>query len=250
MRGPSGWDRGRLLRICSTLGLAVVGILLIFTALRPSTPEPAPANPAADETNVAATPSPRPTTRPPPSSRPTPVAPHSGRPTDARVIRDRITGPVLPASDPVVVAIPRIGARSQLVRLGLDPRGELEVPQDPARAGWFTDGAAPGALGPAVIAGHVTWNGTPAVFYRLAGLRPGDQVMVSRADGRTAVFTVSRVARFPKSRFPTQAVYGAIDHAGLRLITCGGTYDAARHRYLDNVVVFANLTAVHRSRHR
>ena len=38
--------------------------------------------------------------------------------------------------------------------------------------------------------------------------------------------------------------YGAIDHAGLRLITCGGTYDAARHRYLDNVVVFARLEAV------
>jgi hypothetical protein len=52
------------------------------------------------------------------------------------------------------------------------------------------------------------------------------------------------VARFSKSRFPSRAVYGAIDHAGLRLITCGGTYDAARHRYLDNVVVFAKLEAV------
>jgi len=45
-----------------------------------------------------------------------------------------------------------------------------------------------------------------------------------------------------------QEVYGAIDHAGLRLITCGGTYDAAKHRYLDNVVVFARLAAVHEAR--
>ena len=58
------------------------------------------------------------------------------------------------------------------------------------------------------------------------------------------MFTVTRVARFAKSRFPTRAVYGAIDHAGLRLITCGGTYDAARNRYLDNVVVFAKLSRV------
>jgi hypothetical protein len=93
----------------------------------------------------------------------------------------------------------------------------------------------------------VTWNGDPAVFYRLDRMRPGDQVTVGRSDGRTAVFTVSRVARFPKSRFPTKAVYGPIGHAGLRLITCGGTYDASRHRYLDNVVVFASLSAVHRS---
>jgi hypothetical protein len=76
-------------------------------------------------------------------------------------------------------------------------------------------------------------------------MRPGDQVTVTRKDGKIAVFTVSRVARFSKSQFPSRAVYGPIDHAGLRLITCGGTYDAARHRYLDNVVVFARLTAVH-----
>jgi hypothetical protein len=75
-------------------------------------------------------------------------------------------------------------------------------------------------------------------------MRRGDQVTVTRTDGKTAVFTVTRVARFSKSRFPTRAVYGPIDHAGLRLITCGGTYDAARHSYLDNVVVFARLEAV------
>ena len=90
----------------------------------------------------------------------------------------------------------------------------------------------------------MTWNGAPAVFHRLGTLRRGDQVTVTRQDGKTAVFTVSRVARFSKSRFPSRAVYGTIDHAGLRLITCGGTYDAARHRYLDNVVVFAKLEAV------
>jgi len=69
-------------------------------------------------------------------------------------------------------------------------------------------------------------------------------VTVTREDGKIAVFTVTRVAQFSKSRFPSRAVYGRIDHAGLRLITCGGTYDAARHRYLDNVVVFARLDAV------
>jgi hypothetical protein len=74
-------------------------------------------------------------------------------------------------------------------------------------------------------------------------MRPGDQVTVTRKDGKIAVFTVTRVARFSKSQFPSRAVYGPIDHAGLRLIT-GGTYDAARHKYLDNVVVFARLKAV------
>ena len=132
--------------------------------------------------------------------------------------------------------------KQDVLRLGSD--GAMEVPQNPARAGWFSGGPTPGALGPAVIAGHVTWNGAPAVFYRLSTLRPGDQVTVTRKDGRTAVFNVTGVARFSKSQFPSRAVYGPIDHAGLRLVTCGGTYDAARPRYLDNVVVFAKLEAV------
>ena len=134
--------------------------------------------------------------------------------------------------------------QSRLVELGLNADGAMEVPQDPAVAGWFSQGPAPGALGPAVIAGHVTWNGAHAVFHRLGTMRRGDQVIVTRKDGRTAVFTVTRVTQFSKSRFPTQAVNGQIDHAGLRLITCGGTYDSARHRYLDNVVVFARLEAL------
>jgi LPXTG-site transpeptidase (sortase) family protein len=151
---------------------------------------------------------------------------------------------VLPQSEPVTVSIPRIGVHSKLVKLGLDA-GEMEVPADAATAGWFTEAPTPGALGPAVIAGHVTWNRTRGVFYRLGKMRPGDQVTVDRKDGKTAVFTVSRVARFSKSRFPTEAVYGQIRYAGLRLITCGGSYDAATHEYEDNIVVFAKLKAVH-----
>lgn len=237
-----------------TVAAAIAGVLLIIAALGgPSPPEQATADAYHGPTSkgsgtsapVAISAAPAPTSVPPERAATAP----STQPGQ-RVIPDQISGTVLPESDPVSVSIPRIGVVSPLVHLGLDDRGELEVPQNPSRAGWFTEGAAPGALGPAVIAGHVTWNGAPGVFYRLAGMRPRDQIAVSRRDGRTAVFTVTRVSRFPKSRFPTQAVYGAIDHAGLRLITCGGTYDASRRRYLDNVVVFAILSAVHPSRHR
>jgi hypothetical protein len=67
---------------------------------------------------------------------------------------------------------------------------------------------------------------------------------VTRKDGSTAVFAVTRIATFRKDDFPRKDVYGFIDHAGLRLITCGGTYDREKDRYLSNVVVFAKLKAV------
>jgi sortase (surface protein transpeptidase) len=231
MLGPSGWRRSRLVRALIAVGLAIIGSALVWTALAgPSTSDLALTG-APNGHNMAS--------MSPSAPKPTPQG------TTARAdhdLRDQITGLVLPESEPVAVSIPRIGVQSNLVELGLDENGKMELP-DPAVAGWFTRGPTPGALGPAVITGHVTWNG-PAVFHRLGTVRRGDQVSVTRKDGKTAVFTVTRVAKYSKSRFPSKAVYGAIDHAGLRLITCGGTYDAARHTYLDNVIVFAKLKVV------
>jgi hypothetical protein len=158
-------------------------------------------------------------------------------------VEDLIAGPVLPQSRPVSLSIPRLHVSSRLVPLGVDNRGAMEVPQDPATAGWYDLGPTPGALGPAVIAGHVTWNDAPAIFEELASMRKGDDVEVAREDGRLAVFRVSRVARFGKSVFPTRVVFGGADHAGLRLITCGGAYDESARRYPDNVVVFAALVS-------
>jgi hypothetical protein len=230
----SRWRPSRLVRACIAVGLAIIGAALIWVSLaQPSTPD----RTVASAPNGHSMPS---TLAPPPDGTPEQLTPRA----DQSDVRDQITGLVLPESDPVAVSIPKIGVRSTLVDLRLRGNGAMEVPQDPADPGWFSGGPTPGALGPAVIAGHVTWDGAPAVFHRLGTMRRGDQVTVTRQDGKTAIFTVTLVDQFSKSRFPSQAVYGPIDHAGLRLITCGGTYDAARHTYLDNVVVFAKLKAV------
>ena len=106
-------------------------------------------------------------------------------------------------------------------------------------AGWYTGSPRPGAIGPAVIAGHIDSRSGPGVFFHLSRLKPGDQVYVRRADGTLAVFRVTAVQMYLKDRFPTAAVYGPTPDAELRLITCGGTFDPARGSYLSNVVVYA-----------
>ena len=116
----------------------------------------------------------------------------------------------------------------------------MEVPPEGFPAGWYTGAPTPGERGPAIIAGHVDWTG-PAVFYRLRDLVPDDEVTVARADGSQAVFRVTEVKKFPKAQFPTALVYGNIDVAGLRLITCGGVFNHASGHYEDNIVVFAEL---------
>src|ERR1041384_6995564 len=104
----------------------------------------------------------------------------------------------------------------------------MQVPDSAAEIGWYTRAPTPGALGPAVLAGHVNWKGRRGRFYHLGTLKAGARSTVERAERSTAMFTVARVEQHPKDRFPSEAVYGATDHAGLRLITCGGRFDAAR----------------------
>ncbi|MFD0901104.1 class F sortase [Actinomadura sediminis] len=152
--------------------------------------------------------------------------------------------PALAPSRPTTITIPSIGVRSSLLPLGLAPGGALDVPRAPHEdlAGWYTGSVTPGERGTAVILGHRDSRASgPSVFHRLGTLDPGDAVRVRRADGTTAVFTVDTVRRHAKSDFPAKAVYGHTPHPSLRLITCGGALHDGR--YLDNIVVYARLSA-------
>ncbi len=187
-----------------------------------------PAPPAAENKAGAAD---SPAVRTPPAGAETSSPSGDGQRTEA-----------LSASRPLSITIPAIEVTSTLEDLGLGKNRAMETPRDPDKAGWYTPGPTPGSLGPSVIAGHVTWDGAPAVFFKLTELDPGDRIDVRRADGSTAAFTVDRTAVYPKDEFPTVEVYRNLDHAGLRLITCGGEYSASDSRYADNVVVYATLT--------
>ena len=121
----------------------------------------------------------------------------------------------LARSVPVRLQIDAIGVDTTLMALGLRKNGTMEVPPSGFPAGWFTGAPTPGEVGPAIVAGHIDWNG-PGVFYHLADLKPGDQVTITRKDGSKPVFRVTRVSQFSKDQFPTRLVYGNLDHAALR----------------------------------
>lgn len=145
---------------------------------------------------------------------------------------------------PKEISIPRIGASSALVELGLNADRTVQVPPvaAPMQAGWFTGAPRPGAPGPAVILGHVNGGGQAGIFARLHKLTEGDEVLIGRTDGTTARFTVTRADQVSKKHFPTNEVYGNTDGPELRLITCGGSFDHDAHSYRDNVIIYATLT--------
>lgn len=158
-------------------------------------------------------------------------------------------GPVLARSVPVSLDVPSIGIHgASLVQLGLASDGSIQVPPlgPGSPAGWFTGSPTPGSLGPSVILGHVdSATAGPAIFFALGRLRPGDTAAVTRTDHVVAVFEIDSVEQYPKSGFPTLAVFGNTNRAALRLITCGGTFNPATGSYESNIVVYAHLTSTH-----
>ena len=217
--------RGRVLRV---VVLTLFVLLTLITVSR-----------TLGDRGDASQPPPAPITQASPSVEPGPLPSASAVPVP------------VPSADPVALTksvptrlrVPTLEIDSDLVALGLQTDGSLEVPTGAFPAGWYTGAPTPGELGPAILAGHVDWKGSPGVFYNLRNLEPGAEILVDRTDGSTATFRVTSREQFDKDAFPSELVYGDLDHAGLRLITCGGSFDRSARSYEDNIVVFANLVA-------
>jgi LPXTG-site transpeptidase (sortase) family protein len=159
-------------------------------------------------------------------------------PTGPIVAAPQSPGPQ-PVSAPVSLTIPLIGVQTNLITLGLQSDGQLQVPSTTSVAGWYTGSPRPGSVGSSIIVGHIDSYKSPGVFYRLNTLTKGDKIYVKRADGTLAEFSVTSVQSYLKDHFPTEDVYGPVPDAELRLITCGGAFDLVTGHYLSNIVVYA-----------
>lgn len=152
------------------------------------------------------------------------------------------TGLAFPPSNPTRLLIPNLKLNTSFVEpLGLLPNGEAAVPDSYGEVGWYKYSPTPGSLGPSVIFGHVDSYTGPAVFFSLGQLKVGDDIYIEREDGTTVHFKVESLERPAQSEFPTARVYGDIDYAGLRLITCSGIYVRGTQRYTHNLIVYARL---------
>ncbi|UEJ81728.1 class F sortase [Brachybacterium halotolerans subsp. kimchii] len=226
---------GRLWAVAASGALCVAGLVLLIVFLVDQEPPPpqAPAAQTASSSSDSSSSSSSSGATTPPSSDAEQTPSTSAAPS---------TPAVLPASKPVRIRVPDRDIDGAVFGIPLADDGTLPAPSGARKddAAWFDGSPTPGEQGPAVIEGHVTYSGKPSVFFELGAVRKGDRVDVERADGSTATFEVYDVGRFPKDSFPTWAVYENTSSAELRMITCGGTVDAAG-RHADNVIVFARL---------
>ncbi|MEU2615239.1 class F sortase [Micromonospora sp. NPDC007271] len=219
--------------------LAMLGAGLIGASFR-TVPPPRPPQPLAQ-----AGPAPTSAALPGPSESTGTVTADQASAGETALPDPDLAPAALPRSAPTTIAIPRIGVHAEIMSLGLNADGTVQVPplEQAMKAGWYSLGASPGEVGNAVVVGHVdSAKLGPAVFFNLGALKPGDTISVAREDGSTATFTVNEVKSYPKNAFPTELVYGPSDRAGLRVVTCGGQFDQNSGSYLNNVIAFATMT--------
>jgi hypothetical protein len=141
---------------------------------------------------------------------------------------------------PTTVVLPD-GTSAPVVPVSLHPDGALVVPDDVRTVGWWTGGSRAGEpFGSVVVAGHVDSAARGiGVFAQLKRLEPG-QVVRLEAAGRPARYRIVTATLVPQARLSEDAGIFRVDgEPQLVLLTCGGAFDPARHRYQDNLVVTA-----------
>jgi sortase (surface protein transpeptidase) len=160
-----------------------------------------------------------------------------GRPSEAA---PPASVPVVEVPVPARLAVPALGVDAAVDAVGVRPDGQLALPEDVDRVGWYRFGPAPGGPGSAVLAGHV--DSAEQGLGALAPLRevaPGDEVQVTDAAGGVTRWRVVGRELIEKTALPLDTLFSRTGPARLVLITCGGPFRAELHSYRDNVVVVA-----------
>ncbi|SDC47235.1 class F sortase [Streptomyces prasinopilosus] len=124
--------------------------------------------------------------------------------------------------------------------VGVTGDGAMTIPGDPAVAGWYRFGPAPGSpRGSAVLVGHVDDDtGALGEFAALYDVRPGDRVEVRRAGARPVAYRVVARATVPKDGLAS-STFRRTGPPVLTLVTCAPPFVPGSGGYQANLVVTA-----------
>ena len=196
-----------------TAGLALAAVLATIAIAATRGPDH-PDDPAADADTPSAQQSPPATLAATPT--PTPPVEQSEVPLDpADSQAEAITGPY-------TLRIPRIGVDAPVVPIHSTQDRVLLPPRDPGIAGWWSDGAAPGAPhGSAVLVGHTVRNNGGGIFDHVGTLHNGDTIEVEGSD-TTLTYRVQTVDVLPKNQVARDAeqIFTQAGPGRLVIITC------------------------------
>ncbi|WP_344794410.1 class F sortase [Frondihabitans peucedani] len=150
--------------------------------------------------------------------------------------------PVAPAAAaPARVSVAWAGVKAAVVPVGIDSAGDMDLPPNPAEAGWYRYSAAPSASeGTTVMAAHVDAVGYGVgPFAHLVNVPKGTAVTVTDTAGAATEYRIDSVSLLTKTTVPWKSIFTTGGAHRLVLVTCGGAFDYTTHHYLSNLVIVA-----------
>jgi Sortase domain len=144
-------------------------------------------------------------------------------------------------AQPVELVVASAKLRMPIVPTGVALDGQMELPPNPARIGWYRFGPAPTApAGSAVLGGHLdSREYGVGPLARLARMKTGDPIEVRLSDGSTLRYRTEAVRDVDKQALALDSVFDRSGPRRLQIVTCGGEYLPDRGGYQDNLVVTA-----------
>ena len=134
-----------------------------------------------------------------------------------------------------------VAIEAEVDAVGVERDGQMELPPDPDRLGWYRFGPAPQDLaGSVVLGGHL--DSLDLGIGQLARLRQvavGDSVVVVTSAGATFRYIVTMVRSVPRAEVELDALFRRSGEPELALVTCGGAYDEDLGGYQENLIVTA-----------
>ncbi|MFB9277270.1 class F sortase [Cohnella cellulosilytica] len=139
---------------------------------------------------------------------------------------------------PARLFIPALDIHADIETVHVLDNGQMGVPESTDKVGYLSNGVLPGAIGNAVMDGHVDSYVGPAVFFSLRTLTKGDIVIVKDERGKAIEFAVEAVETYPTDAAPIGKIFGSTKEPRLNLITCSGKYSRKKREHLERLVVF------------
>lgn len=236
-QATASWSAHHLCAVLGSLG-AVLALTACASQERQTEKASSPEVPPAQSLEVSPAQSPN-LARQAPSGRSTP---------NVREIRGslepaNVAGPAdsqVEARRPRSVVLPS-GAEMAVRPVSTSPQGNLAIPADTNRAGWWDGSSKLGEpYGSTVLVGHVdSFQQGLGKFAELLDAQPGDVITLD-AGALSQRFEVVKADLVPKTSLSSESELFDV-HGGRRvvLITCGGSYVPGLGGYQDNMVVMA-----------
>jgi sortase A len=143
---------------------------------------------------------------------------------------------------PIQLQIPTLAIDAKVQDVGIAKSGAMGIPSNFTDVAWYKYGPVPGAIGNAVIDGHLdNAVSLPGVFKHLGDIHIGDDIYVVNASGQQLHFKVTKTESLDYNSTSTDEIFGPSATSNLILITCGGTWNQSIKEYSNRLIVFSTL---------